>query len=177
MTAQKFGAAYQKGFQRTVRFLQKRGVGQDQAAEIAQAAWTKGWERISQLRNEQLVIEWVNTGARHQLLTSFRQPRLVDLSEMSYEPAIAPSVAPAAIDVRRALDEIKPRQRKLLTEVYWDGYSISEVARNSGKSVGAVRAALKRARHALKRWMQGATRPVLASDCVSRKKAQREVSS
>jgi len=175
MTRQEFGNTYEKdGYQRTVRFLQKRGVGQDQAGEIAQTAWTKGWERLSQLRDDQLVIEWVNTSALRLLLTSFRQPRLVELSEMTHEYAIEPPVDLSAIEVRRALGEMKPRQRELLTEVFWDGYSIREVARKSGKSVGAVRAALKRARHALKRLMQSATRPVLASDCVSRKTVQRE---
>jgi len=62
MTPQKFGEAFQNGgYQPTVRFLQKRGVDKDQAIEIAQAAWTKGWERISQLRDDNLLVEWVNT--------------------------------------------------------------------------------------------------------------------
>src|SRR5450631_1653270 len=40
MTREEFGAAYEcGGYQGTIRFLQKSGVDQDLANEVAQAAW------------------------------------------------------------------------------------------------------------------------------------------
>jgi DNA-directed RNA polymerase specialized sigma24 family protein len=118
MTRDEYGIAFQQDFERTIGSLAARGVRSDDAREIAQAAWTRGLERICQLRNEQSVIEWVNTITRRRLLTSFRQNRLVDLSQMKHEPAAAPSVNLAAIDVRRALQECKPHERKLLEDFY-----------------------------------------------------------
>src|SRR5215831_12592619 len=56
-----YGSAYQGGFDRTVRFLSSRGVRRDTAEEIAQEAWVVGWERLGQLRNEELLRTWVNT--------------------------------------------------------------------------------------------------------------------
>jgi len=61
MTREEYGEAYKRGFDLTVRFLLSRGVHpSDRAREAAQAAWTKGWERLGQLRDESLVMTWVN---------------------------------------------------------------------------------------------------------------------
>jgi DNA-directed RNA polymerase specialized sigma24 family protein len=61
MTRDGYGQAYQRGFDRTVGFLVSRGVDRDSANEVAQAVWLRGWERLPQLRNESLVVTWVNT--------------------------------------------------------------------------------------------------------------------
>ena len=61
MTNTAFGEAYRTGFERTVRFLTSRGAPQDGALEAAQAAWVRGWERLNQLRNEEMVLTWVNS--------------------------------------------------------------------------------------------------------------------
>src|ERR1022692_3085788 len=128
MTAQEFGEAYQNdGYKHTVRYLQRIGAGDADANELAQEAWTRGWERIWQLRDERYVVHWVNTIARRLLLTSFRQLRLLDLSQMNYEPAAAPSFDPAVIDMRRALPKCKPHQRELL-EAFLDGHSNHDLA-------------------------------------------------
>jgi RNA polymerase sigma factor (sigma-70 family) len=172
MTRDEYGIAFQQDFERTIGSLAARGVRSDDAREIAQAAWTRGLERICQLRNEQSVIEWVNTITRRRLLTSFRQNRLVDLSQMKHEPAAAPSVNLAAIDVRRALQECKPHERKLLEDFYWRGYSSHEFATQTGKSVGAIHAALCRARKALREHMQVTRRQVLPGESVLRMKVR-----
>ena len=52
MTRDEYGAAFQQGYERTVASLMARGAHCDEAREIAQEAWVKGWERLSQLRNE-----------------------------------------------------------------------------------------------------------------------------
>ena len=61
MTKEGYGQAYQRGFELTVRFLLSRGVQRDNAREVAQAAWVRAWERLSQLRDDNLVVTWVNT--------------------------------------------------------------------------------------------------------------------
>jgi hypothetical protein len=60
MTRENYGQAYQRGYDSTVRFLRKRGVARDLVSDVAQAAWVKGWERLSQLRNETMITTWVN---------------------------------------------------------------------------------------------------------------------
>jgi DNA-directed RNA polymerase specialized sigma24 family protein len=46
------------------------------AEEVAQAAWAKGWERLSQLRNESFVVIWVNTIALNVYRSGLRRKRL-----------------------------------------------------------------------------------------------------
>src|SRR5271170_2056642 len=69
MTRENYGDAYQRGFKCTVRFLVSRGVLRDNANELAQAAWARGWEQLSQLRDETTVTAWINTIA----LNSYRR--------------------------------------------------------------------------------------------------------
>ena len=55
MTNEHYGKAYQKGFDRTVRFLVSRGLSYDAALDTAQAAWPKVGHR-EQLRDPNLVL-------------------------------------------------------------------------------------------------------------------------
>jgi len=61
MTRDRYGLAYQRGFDLTVRFLLSRGAQREYATEVAQSAWVRGWERLHQLRDEATVVTWVNT--------------------------------------------------------------------------------------------------------------------
>lgn len=153
MTRQAFGDAFETGYRQTVRFLQTLGARPDGAAEIAQAAWARAWAQISTLRDEQFVISWVNTIARNLFRTSFRGPRLVDLSQMKHEPAAPPSVNLAAIDIGRVLQNCKPSERILL-EALLEGYTCSEFAVKTGRSPGAVHAKMYRLRYAVRGQMQ-----------------------
>ena len=172
MTSQDFGSAFQNGgYQRTVRFLQRCGSDQDQANEIAQAAWVKGLEHLGQLRDEQRAIEWVNAIARNMRLTSFRRALTVDFSEMKRDPALAPSVNLTAIDLRRALGKCKPHRRQLL-EASLDGHSNYELAKQTGKSVDAIHAGLSRARQELKEHMHVTQRQAPPCTGVSSMKVQ-----
>jgi DNA-directed RNA polymerase specialized sigma24 family protein len=49
MTGEEFGNMYRLTHMRTVRFLLSKGASPTIAADIAQA-WLRGWERLSQLR-------------------------------------------------------------------------------------------------------------------------------
>src|SRR6202049_4710012 len=61
MTREEYGSAYKKGYNLTVRFLVSRGLSYDGAQETAQAAWVKGWERLGQLRDSNMVLTWMNS--------------------------------------------------------------------------------------------------------------------
>jgi DNA-directed RNA polymerase specialized sigma24 family protein len=61
MTCEEYGNAYKKGYNLTVRFLVSRGLTYDGAQETAQAAWVKGWERLAQLRDANMVLTWMNS--------------------------------------------------------------------------------------------------------------------
>jgi hypothetical protein len=44
MTQESFAAAYRNGFHTTMRLMLSKGLLIDEAEELAQAAWVRGWE-------------------------------------------------------------------------------------------------------------------------------------
>ena len=56
MQAPAYAEAFQNGFGATRRFLISRGAPLEEAEEIAQAAWARGWEYCEQLRDPGLVL-------------------------------------------------------------------------------------------------------------------------
>lgn len=146
MTNEEYGHAYQRGFTMTVRFLISRGLSYDSAQETAQAAWAKGWERLGQLRDQNMVLTWMNSIALN-IHRSFmrRQPQLQALPELS----TSPKVNLAAIDLRRVLKVCKRNDRMVLQRHYLEGYRVQEIARQQGWTETAVRIRLLRARRSV----------------------------
>jgi len=146
MTREEYGAAYQKGYNLTVRFLVSRGLSYDSARETAQAAWAKGWERLGQLRDPKMLFTWMNSIALN-IHRSFirREPLLQPLPELS-TPA---KVNLAAIDVLRILGSCKTNDRLVLERHYIEGYKVQEIAQAHGWTETAVRIRLLRARRAV----------------------------
>jgi DNA-directed RNA polymerase specialized sigma24 family protein len=144
MTRDEYGQAYQRGYNLTVRLLLSRGAQRDRAREVAQAAWARGWERLSQLRNDQLVITWVNTIALNVYRSVLRcEPSYQELPELSAKAG----VDLAAIDIARILRICRPCDRVLL-EQQMRGVTAEEIAREQGVTETAIRIRLLRARRA-----------------------------
>src|SRR5919199_4743249 len=125
MTREEYGSAYQRGFNLTVRFLVSRGLSYDAAQETAQAAWAKGWERLGQLRDSNMVLTWMNSIALN-IHRSFirREPLLQTLPELS----TSPKVTLAGIDVGRLLKVCKHNDRMPLQRPYLEGFKVQEIA-------------------------------------------------
>ncbi len=148
MTREEYGAAYQKGYKLTVRFLVSRGLPYDSAQETAQAAWTKGWERLGQLRNANMVLTWMNSIALNIHRSCIRrEPLLQILPEL---PA-PPKINLAAIDVQRILKSCKTKDRVVLHRYYIEGYKVREIASSQGWTDTAVRIRLLRARRTVRK--------------------------
>jgi DNA-directed RNA polymerase specialized sigma24 family protein len=148
MTREEYGQAYERGFDLTVRFLLSRGAyPNDRVAEAAQAAWSRGWEKLSQLRDPDLVVTWVNTIALNNFRKCLRRELL---SEILPEATSQAGINTAAIDVGRILKNCRPSVRKLL-EQQLSGVTVEEIARQHGITETAARIRLLRARRAARR--------------------------
>ena len=142
MTRSDFGHAYQVGFKSTLRFLVSKGMPRDDAEETAQAAWTRGWERISQLRNEELLGTWINAIA----LNMYRRIARSDCRKKPlFDRSGGANVNTAAIDLAKLLKFCCSSDRILLLHQL-HGLTTSEMAREVGASETAVRVRLMRAR-------------------------------
>jgi len=146
MTNEDYGKAYEKGFDRTIRFLVSRGLSYDAAQDTAQAAWAKGWEHREQLRDPNLVLTWTNSIALNIHRTYLRrEPQTQTLPELQARPRMNV----AAIDVKRILGDCKPNDRVVLEGHYIEGYGTHEIARQHGWSETGVRIRLLRARRSV----------------------------
>jgi DNA-directed RNA polymerase specialized sigma24 family protein len=165
MNREEYGTAYERGFRLTVRFLISRGLFAEAAEETAQAAWAKGWERLADLRNEHMLLTWVNSIALNLYRSIMRKPLLQPLPELSGPPKLNL----AAIDVNRILTQCKPAERVVLQKRYLEGWGIRDIARTHGWTETAVRIRLVRARRSARarmgeRCLTFRSKPLLTHD-------------
>ncbi len=117
----------------------------EEAEEIAQAAWVRGWEYRDQLRDPGLVSFWVNSIARNLFRARFRAPAQTEIDDSS----AVYTMDLDAIEVGRLLDRCPHRDRQLL-ERSLQGYSAEEIARSEGITPTGIRVRLLRIRQSLR---------------------------
>src|ERR1700733_14296290 len=131
MTREEYGDIYQTGRDRTIRFLLSRGAAPGLAPDIAQSAWLRGWERLSQLRDPQMIVTWINSIALNQYRRVIRNERLHQELQQSVYGNTCLDLA--AIDVARILGACRPPDR-LLLEAQMKGVTAKEMAHEKGHS-------------------------------------------
>ncbi len=152
MTRDAYGQAYQEGFEMTVRFLCSRGVPYDNADEVAQTAWVRGWERLAQLRDESLVVTWVNTIALNVYRGLLRRKPMTAILFEQRDRTVGINLA--AIDIARVLTFCRPSNRILLQQCM-SGVTAAEIAQKEGVSETAIRIRLLRARRDARSSVEG----------------------
>lgn len=151
MTREEFGDIYLAGRERTIRFLLSRGAAPGLAPDIAQSAWLRGWERLSQLRDPQMIVTWVNSIALNQYRRVIRSERLHQ--EFQQSAPGKTSLDLAAIDVARILQVCRPSDRILL-EAQMKGVTAKEMAREQGLTETAIRIRFLRARRSARKALE-----------------------
>lgn len=151
MTREEYGEIYQSGRERTIRFLLSRGASPGLAPDVAQAAWLRGWERLSQLRDPQTIVTWINTIALNHYRRVIRIERLHQEIQPSSHAKTCMDLA--AIDVNRILHFCRPPDR-LLLEAQMKGVTAKEMARERGLTETAVRIRFLRARRAARKALE-----------------------
>jgi RNA polymerase sigma-70 factor (ECF subfamily) len=155
MTEEGYGQAYQSGFRRTVRLLCSRGASTDNAEDVAQAAWLRGWQKLDQLRDEGMIVTWINSIAlNYHRRGSQDEARYQALEEPDLCGDIGIDLAP--LDAAKILRLCLPRDRRLF-EQQLSGLTTIEIAKNQGVSTTAIRIRFSRARRAIRAKMEGVT--------------------
>lgn len=145
---QAFAQAYASGFALTARFLIAKGANFELAEEMAQLAWSRGWEALGQLRSADRTQSWVNSIAYHRLCSHRQRTSLsVKVPDLPVhrEPALV-----AAMDARILLKGCTPVERTLLEQRYVAGMNLSEIADAHGLSEIAVRLRIHRCHQRLR---------------------------
>ncbi|HLW75733.1 MAG TPA: hypothetical protein VKS01_02090 [Bryobacteraceae bacterium] len=145
MQREDFGEAFESGYGATRRFLLAHGAALEEAEEIAQAAWARGWEYRDQLRDPNMVSFWVNSIARNLFRARFRGPLKVPIDTLnpSYNMDLA------GMELNRLLDRCPRKDRNLLEQTL-EGYSAEEIARDAGITPTGIRVRLLRIRQSLR---------------------------
>ncbi len=145
MQAAEYGDAFAAGYTATRRFLLAHGAPTEDAEEIAQAAWVRGWEYRDQLRDPGLINFWVNSIARNLLRARFRRPLTIRLEDSN--PSY--TMDQEALELHLML-ECCPRRDRAVLEQSLKGFSSEEIARSVGISSTGVRVRLLRIRQSLR---------------------------
>jgi len=158
MTREKYGQIYQEGRERTIRFLLSRGVTRELAQDLAQSAWLRGWERISQLRDERMVVTWVNTIALNQFRRAIRNERFHGQIHEAIHGTVTLNLA--AIDVARLFEVCRKSDRTLL-EAQMAGITPKEMAEQQGVTETAIRIRFYRARRSARMMLEKTKRVIM----------------
>jgi len=146
MTQEGYGQAYRQGFVRTVRLLRSRGASMDYAEDMAQTAWLQGWKKLDQLRDEGMIVSWVNAIAiNYHRRGCQREARYQALTDLCGHIGI--DLAP--LDAAKILKFCRPGDR-VLFEHQLGGLTTQEIATKQGVSTTAIRIRLLRARRAVR---------------------------
>ena len=151
MTQEAFGQAYYAGFRKTVGLLRSRGASSDGAEDVAQAAWLRGWQKREQLRDDRLVVTWVNTIAlnfhRRKIKSEARFEALSDFCGQN-------GIDLAPLQATQILKFCRPLDRKLF-EQQLAGVTTKEIAQQQGVSEMSIRIRFTRARRAVRSKLAG----------------------
>jgi len=150
-----FAEAYGQGVSRTINFLVSRGVPRNSAPDIAQSAWMRGWERLSQLRDDTMLLSWINTIALNLFRKVLRSNRNEEKLYPAHYERLCTGMNWAAIDVKKILDGCSIPERGLL-EAQLQGASAKELAEREGVTQTAMRLRLLRARRSARQRCQPA---------------------
>jgi RNA polymerase sigma factor (sigma-70 family) len=145
MQRDEYADAFESGYGATRRFLLARGAQVEDAEEIAQAAWVRGWEYRNQLRDPGLVGFWVNSIARNLLRARFRRPLTMPIEDLN--PSYTMDLD--LIELNRMLEHC-PRNDRALLKRSLEGYSAEEIARTAGITSTGIRVRLLRIRQSLR---------------------------
>src|SRR5271170_5801151 len=140
-----YAEAFETGYGATRRFLLARGAALEEAEEIAQAAWARGWEFREQLRDPGLVSYWVNSIARNLFRARFRAPIQTEIEDSNAVYTLDLD----SIEVGRLLERCPQRDRALL-EQSLEGYSAEEIALAEGITPTGIRVRMLRIRQTLR---------------------------
>jgi len=121
----------------------------DVAEDVAQAAWLQGWQKLDQLRDERMIVNWVNTIAINCHRRGLRrEARYQALTDLCAGIGVAPPDT-VKLDTAKVLQLCRPTDR-ILFEHQLGGLTTEEIAKKHRASPTAIRIRLLRARRAVR---------------------------
>ena len=146
LSGSSFEEAYGLGLRNTVRTLQSIGASLDNAEEIAQEAWAKGWEFRVQLRNPDALISWIATIARNLYRSWIVKEKKFD----ALQECAVPSHLVRDSEAKDLLSACSSTEAKMLHLYYLEGYTAQEISKAENLCPATIRVRLLRIRKTLR---------------------------
>jgi RNA polymerase sigma-70 factor, ECF subfamily len=154
-----FAEIYRLYHRRVMAFASKRLGDATEAEDVAQDVFLGLFRSIDRYEGRSSLLTWIFGIAHHEVCNRFRR-RSVDagsLGDDAGEVAAADPSADEVIDASRVLRRcaetlersVSPAQCKIFALRYGESRSVDAIARETGRSAGAVRIGLLRSRRAL----------------------------
>ena|SRR2546422_2989112 len=156
---QAFAELHRLYHRRVLAFAQKRLGDSVEAEDVVQDVFLALFRSIDRYEGRSSLLTWIFGIAHHEVCNRFRR-RSVETTAFEDEAHEIAAPSPAAdevIDAARALRRcaetlersVSPTQRKIFALRYSEARSVDAIARETGRSAGAVRIGLLRSRRAL----------------------------
>jgi RNA polymerase sigma-70 factor (ECF subfamily) len=156
---QAFAELYRLYHRRVLAFAQKRLNDSAEAEDVAQDVFLGLFRSIDRYEGRSSLITWIFGIAHHEVCNRFRR-RSVDtvaFEDEAHEIAASAPAADEVIDANRVLRRcaetlersVSATQCKIFALRYGEARSVDAIARETGRSTGAVRIGLLRSRRAL----------------------------
>ena len=116
------------------------------AEDAVQAAWLIAWRKLGSLRDPDRLQSWLVAVAANEARRQTRQRRgrVVELDLVEGAASADVGRSPAALDLRAALQQLKPEDREILALRHVAGLDSTEIGRVVGMSASGVRSRLER---------------------------------
>lgn len=121
-----------------------------EAQDVVQEAFVRAWQRWSTVGRYPDPESWVRVVAARLAVSRWRGRRSRTRAHVRHgPPRPAEGPGPETVAIVAALRTLPPAQRTALALHYVFGYSVADIARETGAPVGTVKARLHRGRAAL----------------------------
>jgi RNA polymerase sigma-70 factor (ECF subfamily) len=155
---------YDENYHRILGFALRRVQPAD-AADVVAETFLVAWRRLDEVPEGEAARLWLYGTARRVLANharaARRRERLAAKLDELPQPAGEPATGSEELDVSAALARLRPADRELLALAAWEELTAAEIAVVVGRSAGAVRIGLLRARRRLARELGAVESPGL----------------
>lgn len=152
----RFDAVYREHYRAIHAYVHRRMPGRaGEVSDVAAEVFLIAWRRFDQLPAGDAARLWLYSIAHRCVLGARRGARRRDrlairLTNEARTRSASATTSSQLIEVRAAIDRLRPQDREVLKLVMWDGLSHAEAATVLGCSVNAVAQRLHAARQRLR---------------------------
>ena len=141
--------------------LRRMCNGHAEADDLAQEAFIKAWERLTDLETPAAFPGWFRRIAVTTFLMAKRRQKAVfeeidDTSPLASEDSTPEAAAGAKIDLEKALARLSDAERLCVTLNHGEGLSHSEIVDMTGLPLGTVKSHVQRGTDKLRRMLEAA---------------------